>query len=1707
MASRKPESIVSDKEAEIPLIKSARLVGFARARGPLWTASPVGALLFVAGLALFLAPLARAQAPYPYDPVQDTSDNPLRLQHGSEIDIIDLDTGTLTVKIPLISYPQRGGILRADFTLLDRTDASVYRKYSIPMAGGRMTWQACAPLGSCGGVVDSGAFPAVIYSGFPGLLTTVSPGGAGEAYDQGWITEADGSNHLVGWINTTKGRALDGTGFSVNAVTPPYIITDKNGVTTSHPSGSTSVITTDPNGNTMTLSNINFDGGVPTITDTVGRVLPGSGSDGSWVLPGANGGSLTFGFQSSIQPTSTQDMVTLPDGTSYTFQYSAVTMPLLTGQTTAQKTALLTQVTLPAGGTIVWAYSATPAVSPCPGGDYYFPVTSRTVNANDGSGPHTWTYTYNLSASGAGSTTVIDPLGEKSIYTFGLTSCQPYPTQVQKYDNKGNLLQTVTNTYSHVTAEGLTQFLNVNETKQITAWPNGQQSEASYTYDRDNGTSFQFSTLLFFDPNGVVYQDPGTGPAGYTGSPWTATATDFANGAPGPVLRQTKTTYLAFSGPNASSYLADNFLAQPYTIQILDSGNHQKALTTYNYDESNGSPSGIHGNLTSVSRWLNTGTAVKTQTIYNGEGMPAKVCDANDTACANPTIYTYDSTGMFPSSVQYPTTGSIQQIDHVAYDKNTGELTSHTDPNGVVTNYSYDDPLDRLTLIDSAPSTLDAVGLSAESKTSYGYSSATEASVAQDQNTTGDGALKSSTFYDGLGRVAKTVGRDNSVVETAYNGLGQVCAVSNPTFNDPGALSCTIGANKTTAPTDGYTYFSYDALGRMTLQTQPDSSTKQWLYNGNVVDFYDEDKSHWQRTGDGLGRLTKVLENDPAGSGSLTLETDYTYDPLDNLLSVNQKGASGDTPRLRTFAYDSLSRLTNACNPEAIAAGGSCSASGPWSAAYAYDADSNMTTRTDARAIVTHYSYDALNRITAKSYTNDPANTPALGYSYDTEYSFQTAQNENHPIGHLNGITATVGTTNVVSWASGDYDQRGNLTGYLTCLGSNVQGCPTASGVAASIFYDLNDSIFNLNGISGGATSSQAFGYSYSRDNAGRLNLIQTAVGPDFSSTDNVFVSNAFSGPTFYPGGAVETASLAQEPAIALTRTYDNRGRITGEVDTSSQSQNIYNYTVQHDGAGNVTSYNDSVAGTWTVTNDALHRLSSMAGTLGGVAATVQQTYDHFGNRNVETISSGGNQTQPSPYLNFTTGNNRAAGSSYDNAGNLLYDGLNNYLYDAENRLCAVQQVSTGGDMIGYLYGAKGNRLGKGNLTSFSCDLTKNGMLTASGIALTSGYDTGLQGEQLEVTDGNFNMQQYNILWEGKLLGTYTGTGTTYAQSNWTYALDDWLGTKRVVTTSAGTCVSTFINGPFGDFQTPGCTGVDPSDQHFTSKQRDSESGLDYFQARHYNSNWGRFMSPDLMGGRLANPQTLNRYAYVANNPLRFTDPTGLYHCEGGSGSTQDECNSGGGMWTTDPGDPGNGQIARDFAFKSPGSNSSSNSSGQSSAGSDSSQSPGGSGNSFDAGSIASLLFGSQGAPYFTGANQFVTRATIGYTAMYGGVLGGPAAYSGSINLAARGFGWYYGYTGASGVVLGTFADDYRGAAQSIGANYLNASDEVYNFFNNAGEWWTLNEGFLQASIFRDQQFYLKSDPMGTGGFYMEMLYLQSRGIDPFTLPRVLVPR
>ncbi len=335
----------------------------------------------ISALVVFCTPLAFAQNTSTYDPVMDIASSPLRSYHGSDVDSIELATGMPSLNIPLISYPQRGGVLHLDYSLkyagVAGNPSKALIRYMIPYGGGRQTW-ILSSYGQIGGLSNGGVTTS--QNNFPLFKTVSTQTGTSSNYTQSWITEPDGSSHPLGWISVTQGRSLDGTGLFLTSVSPLTIV-DKNGLTTSYNTSGNTIVA-DPNGNQITLA-----ASSQITTDTLGRQIGFVGNP--WTVPGPNGGTDTFTFGGSAANIQT---VTLPNNTSYSFQFTATALPLLYGESTPDTIPLLTKIILPTGGSISYTYNPTALSTTCNGSSNYgFPVLVRSVDANDGRGPQNWT--------------------------------------------------------------------------------------------------------------------------------------------------------------------------------------------------------------------------------------------------------------------------------------------------------------------------------------------------------------------------------------------------------------------------------------------------------------------------------------------------------------------------------------------------------------------------------------------------------------------------------------------------------------------------------------------------------------------------------------------------------------------------------------------------------------------------------------------------------------------------------------------------------------------------------------------------------------------------------------------------------------------------------------------------------------------------------------------------------------------------------------------------------------------------------------------------------------------------------------------------------------------------------------------------------------------------------------------------------------------
>lgn len=142
----------------------------------------------------------------------------------------------------------------------------------------------------------------------------------------------------------------------------------------------------------------------------------------------------------------------------------------------------------------------------------------------------------------------------------------------------------------------------------------------------------------------------------------------------------------------------------------------------------------------------------------------------------------------------------------------------------------------------------------------------------------------------------------------------------------------------------------------------------------------------------------------------------------------------------------------------------------------------------------------------------------------------------------------------------------------------------------------------------------------------------------------------------------------------------------------------------------------------------------------------------------------------------------------------------------------------------------------------------------------------------------------------GKLVAEYSTAIEPVETAKIAYTTTDHLGSPRIITDDTGTVRSRRDFMPFGEELHTGVgartgdTGLKYSSdadnvrQKFTGYQKDTETSLDFAEARMYENRFGRFTAVDplLASGKSANPQTFNRYTYTSNNPINRVDPEGL---------------------------------------------------------------------------------------------------------------------------------------------------------------------------------------------------------------------------------------
>jgi RHS repeat-associated protein len=954
--------------------------------------------------------------------------------------------------------------------------------------------------------------------------------------------------------------------------------------------------------------------------------------------------------------------------------------------------------------------------------------------------------------------------------------------------------------------------------------------------------------------------------------------------------------------------------SQPHALTgIIDENNNRFA--TWTYDAQGRAISSQHaGGAEAVSVSYGTGSST--------------VTDALGTARTN-SLQIVQGVVKSGGQSQPAGAGCSAAASNISYDAN-GNTASRTDFNGNLSCYAYDlsRNLETVRVEGLAPGSNCPADLAAYTPAANGSERkiSTQWHASYRLPTQIDQAGQRQSFsYDSAGNLLQKTVTDTATQQSrrwtyTYNSLGQILSEDGPRTDVADLASYTYYADSAAGHKPGdlwkianalghvTTFTAYDANGRLLSLTDP---------NGLVIGFaYDPRGRLSQKTVDGnatrydydpAGNLVKITK--PSGvyftytyddahrltgvADALGGRIHYTLDLMGNRTKEEIFDANGTAVKTHSRQFDALSRLQ-----QDIGAYNQTTR-------YQYDANGNLTQRTDAEGHATQHQYDSLNRLIRS--------TDALAGLTDYHYDGQdrltqvTDANNHSTVYTYNGLgDLTQLDSPNTGLSQYGYDSAGNLAsktdaGNVTAsyqydalnrlLGIDYPGTEAdvvntydtpADGPAGQLgrlhssrrdtittvqSYDLrgNQTLSTVQNTSNGNTAS-SISYRYNADDrlvetqpsadrtiqnlfdaAGQIQRIQI-VDTRQGGNETRILADAV---THLPFGPVK--SLSYGNGLTLSRNYDQDYQLTGQ-----SVQNTLRLAYYYNAVGNLTSLYDFMSsdGSRNYGYDPLNRLISEGG-----RRYRSYNYDAVDNRIylfdyfTGTLNNVDYHYDLSNQQLLDTRNNRhilntivvdSTNYATNPQGHINQIGGRSLNYSADQRLSSISQ--DGATLGGYGYDAFGRRIAK----------------TISSGSTYYGY--GLDDRLLSETKGTSN-QHYAYL-DGQPLARIDDTG---ASSNIYYYHNNAIGAPLKVSNQSGQLVWSAYLSPFGQAET-----INPNitqNLRLPGQYFDAETGWHYNMQRYYDPGLGRYLQSDpigLMGG-------VNTYTYVSNNPVNWVDPLGLW--------------------------------------------------------------------------------------------------------------------------------------------------------------------------------------------------------------------------------------
>jgi RHS repeat-associated protein len=511
---------------------------------------------------------------------------------------------------------------------------------------------------------------------------------------------------------------------------------------------------------------------------------------------------------------------------------------------------------------------------------------------------------------------------------------------------------------------------------------------------------------------------------------------------------------------------------------------------------------------------------------------------------------------------------------------------------------------------------------------------------------------------------------------------------------------------------------------------------------------------------------------------------------------------------------------------------------------YAYFANDTVQSVTDPRGVAVSYTYNNRNLPTVVDYSDA---TPDVNYSYG-EYGERTLLQEK------NGATVLASTT----YAYNDPNMRTRLTGETRSF--NGLGGTYQLGYSYNWLDEVTQVTYTA--VNSLGTWSRSVNYGYNGLGA------PTQIGTNLTAGNTA--DNVLKNLSFRAFGALKAADYGNTQHIELSYDADRLHLTRQQVYKAGPTpvyivDKQYNYRDANTASnGRLLGLTDNIDGSFSTTYgyDAYNRLTSATS---GSVLTRSYSYDAWGN--LTGVTTGGTSNTLSSYtLNYA---NNATGAPATNRLSGIVEGPLNYAVSYDNAGNLTADNSTGAT---YTYDGA-SRLKTASTATSSYEYDGDGWRVKQTVGSTSTFYlwSSVFGQPVLELNGSGGVERaYVFSSAGQRVALQKGVSFYWVHT-------DHLGSSHKLTDTSGNVAYTAEYDPHGNLRfESGTTTL--TTRKFTGYERDA-ANLDYAQARTYAYRRGRFVQPDPLGlvaGDLSNPQSLNLYSYVGNDPINAVDPNGM---------------------------------------------------------------------------------------------------------------------------------------------------------------------------------------------------------------------------------------